>query len=156
MAAVRALPALAAVLLLAAAGQASKYSREANEGLAAAGDKRREAGEFRVVRLNQVWEKAQRVSGAGRWRCSEGLRARARPLRTRVARQGDGEERGPVCEETPGWPQLGAAVAFVVFSGMTVPGRHAARARLGPALSRRREQTAFPGRGAVCPSPGNC
>lgn len=65
MAAVRALPALAAVLLLAAAGQASKYSREANEGLAAAGDKRREAGEFRVVRLNQVWEKAQRVSGAG-------------------------------------------------------------------------------------------
>lgn len=64
MAALRALPALAAALLLAAAGQASKYSREANEGLAAAGGKRRETGEFRVVRLNQVWEKAQRVSGA--------------------------------------------------------------------------------------------
>uniref|UniRef100_A0A674H356 LDL receptor related protein associated protein 1 n=3 Tax=Taeniopygia guttata TaxID=59729 RepID=A0A674H356_TAEGU len=61
MAAVRALPALAAALLLAAAGQASKYSREANEGLAAADGKRREAGEFRVVRLNQIWEKAQRL-----------------------------------------------------------------------------------------------
>lgn len=66
MAALRVLPALAAALLLAAAGQASKYSREANEALAAAGSKRREAGEFRVVRLNQVWEKAQRVSEAAR------------------------------------------------------------------------------------------
>lgn len=77
MAAPRALAALGAALLLAAGGQASKYSREANEGLAAAGAKRRESGEFRVVRLNQVWEKAQRVSAAareerGRWRRSEG------------------------------------------------------------------------------------
>ncbi|XP_059701238.1 alpha-2-macroglobulin receptor-associated protein isoform X2 [Haemorhous mexicanus] len=61
MAAVRALPALAAALLLTAAGQASKYSREANEGLAAAEGKRRESAEFRVVRLNQIWEKAQRL-----------------------------------------------------------------------------------------------
>lgn len=64
MAARRALAALGAALLLAAGVQASKYSREANEGLADAGAKRREAGEFRVVRLNQVWEKAQRVSEA--------------------------------------------------------------------------------------------
>ncbi|XP_074678117.1 alpha-2-macroglobulin receptor-associated protein [Strix aluco] len=61
MAASRALAALGAALLLAASVQASKYSREANEGLAAAGAKRREAGEFRVVRLNQIWEKAQRL-----------------------------------------------------------------------------------------------
>jgi len=66
MAAPRAVAALGAALLLAAGAQASKYSREANEGLAAAGAKRREAGEFRVVRLNQVWEKAQRVSEAAR------------------------------------------------------------------------------------------
>lgn len=68
MAAPRALAVLAAALLLAAASQAGKYSREANEGLAAAGAKRRETGEFRVVRLNQVWEKAQRVSEAERGR----------------------------------------------------------------------------------------
>uniref|UniRef100_A0A8C4TYG5 LDL receptor related protein associated protein 1 n=1 Tax=Falco tinnunculus TaxID=100819 RepID=A0A8C4TYG5_FALTI len=61
MAAAQALAAVGAALLLAASIQASKYSREANEGLAAAGAKRREAGEFRVVRLNQVWEKAQRL-----------------------------------------------------------------------------------------------
>lgn len=78
MAAVHSLLALGAALLLAAGVRASKYSREANEGLAAAGAKRREAGEFRVVRLNQVWEKAQRVSEAareerGRWRPSEGV-----------------------------------------------------------------------------------
>lgn len=77
-AAARAVAALGAALLLAAGVQASKYSREANEGLAAAGAKRREAGEFRVVRLNQIWEKAQRVSEAageerGRWRRSEGV-----------------------------------------------------------------------------------
>lgn len=66
MAALRALVGLVAAFLLAASSRASKYSREANEGLtaAAAGAKRRETGEFRVVRLNQVWEKAQRVSGA--------------------------------------------------------------------------------------------
>lgn len=56
--------AVIAAFLLAVSARASKYSREANEGLADA--KRREAGEFRVVRLNQVWEKAQRVSGAAR------------------------------------------------------------------------------------------
>lgn len=87
MAALRALPALAAALLLAAAGQASKYSREANEGLAAAGGKRRETGEFRVVRLNQVWEKAQRVSGAMAG-ARRGLRGRTRPLRTLIPRRG--------------------------------------------------------------------
>lgn len=78
MAAPRALVALGTALLFAAGVQASKYSREANEGLAAAEAKRRETGEFRVVRLNQVWEKAQRVSEAareerGRWRRSEGV-----------------------------------------------------------------------------------
>lgn len=124
MAAVRALPALAAALLLAAAGQASKYSREANEGLAAGDGKRREAGEFRVVKLNQVWEKAQRVSGAARsdGGARRGLRGRARPLQTLLAREGDGEERD-LCERRrrgcPAW--LGAAVASIVFSGMAVP-----------------------------------
>lgn len=97
MAAVPSLLALGAALLLAAGVRASKYSREANEGLAAAGAKRREAGEFRVVKLNQVWEKAQRVSEAareerGRWRPSEGVlwqssegsQRRAWPLRTLI------------------------------------------------------------------------
>lgn len=63
MAAARTLVAVIAAFL-AVSARASKYTREANEGLADA--KRREAGEFRVVRLNQVWEKAQRVSGAAR------------------------------------------------------------------------------------------
>lgn len=63
MAATRTLVAVIAAFL-AVSARASKYTREANEGLADA--KRREAGEFRVVRLNQVWEKAQRVSGAAR------------------------------------------------------------------------------------------
>lgn len=75
MAAPRALVVLVSTFLLAASSRASKYSREANEGLAAAGAKRRETGEFRVVRLNQIWEKAQRVSGVrggtrGGWRGS--------------------------------------------------------------------------------------
>lgn len=124
MAAVRALPALAAALLLAAAGQASKYSREANEGLAAADGKRREAGEFRVVRLNQIWEKAQRVSGTARGdgAAGSGLRGRARPLQTLIPRQGDGRS-GHLCvgEAEAVWPRLGAAVAFVLLSGMAVP-----------------------------------
>lgn len=118
MAALRALLALAAALLLAAAGQASKYSREANEGLAAADGKRREAGEFRVVRLNQVWEKAQRVSGAtrGDGGARRGLLGRARPLRTRIARQGDGEERGPVYEDTPRLSGPGSGLRWLLFS----------------------------------------
>ncbi|XP_039587479.1 alpha-2-macroglobulin receptor-associated protein [Passer montanus] len=117
MAAVRALPALAAALLLAAAGQASKYSREANEGLAGADGKRREAGEFRVVRLNQIWEKAQRVSGAARGDggARRQLRGRARPLQTLIPRQGDGEERGPVCEERPRLPGPGSGLRWLLF-----------------------------------------
>ena len=45
----------------AAAGHAGKYSREKNEP--APPSKREPAAEFRMEKLNQLWEKAQRVSG---------------------------------------------------------------------------------------------
>uniref|UniRef100_A0ABM5FUV8 Alpha-2-macroglobulin receptor-associated protein isoform X1 n=1 Tax=Pogona vitticeps TaxID=103695 RepID=A0ABM5FUV8_9SAUR len=50
------LPGLAGLLWAAAAASAGKYSREANEGARNGGP----PAEFRLVRLNQVWEKAQR------------------------------------------------------------------------------------------------
>lgn len=127
MAAPRALAVLGAAFLLAAGVQASKYSREANEGLSAGDAKRREAGEFRVVRLNQVWEKAQRVSEAAReerarWRRSEGVlwqsceggrrvghsfpvsRLRRRGAGGEAARAAVGAGEGLGCEEKPGLP----------------------------------------------------
>lgn len=57
-------PLLLLLLLLgpwAAAGHAGKYSREKNEP--APPSKREPAAEFRMEKLNQLWEKAQRVSG---------------------------------------------------------------------------------------------
>lgn len=62
MSAVWELLALSASLLLVVLGQGGKYTREANEAATAGSPKRQEAGEFRVVKLNQIWEKAQRVS----------------------------------------------------------------------------------------------
>ena len=64
--AVRRPPRLLLLLLLllgpwAAAGHAGKYSREKNEP--APPSKREPAAEFRMEKLNQLWEKAQRVSG---------------------------------------------------------------------------------------------
>ncbi|XP_019381872.1 PREDICTED: alpha-2-macroglobulin receptor-associated protein isoform X2 [Gavialis gangeticus] len=44
------------VLLVAGSGQAGKYSREANEAPRAPAP-----AQFRVVKLNQIWEKAQRL-----------------------------------------------------------------------------------------------
>lgn len=44
------------------AGHGGKYSREKNEPEMAA--KREPGEEFRMEKLNQLWEKAQRVSGA--------------------------------------------------------------------------------------------
>lgn len=46
------------------AGHGGKYSREKNEPEMAA--KREPGEEFRMEKLNQLWEKAQRVSGAGK------------------------------------------------------------------------------------------
>lgn len=45
------------------AGHGGKYSREKNEPEMAA--KREPGEEFRMEKLNQLWEKAQRVSGIG-------------------------------------------------------------------------------------------
>lgn len=62
--AVRQPPPLLLLLLLgpwAVAGHAGKYSREKNEP--APPSKREPAAEFRMEKLNQLWEKAQRVSG---------------------------------------------------------------------------------------------
>ena len=62
--AVRQPPLLLLLLLLgpwAVAGHAGKYSREKNEP--APPSKREPAAEFRMEKLNQLWEKAQRVSG---------------------------------------------------------------------------------------------
>ncbi|XP_067414981.1 alpha-2-macroglobulin receptor-associated protein isoform X2 [Emydura macquarii macquarii] len=61
MSAVWGLLAVGSSLLLLVLGQGAKYSREANEAAAAGSAKRQEAGEFRVVKLNQIWEKAQRL-----------------------------------------------------------------------------------------------
>lgn len=47
----------------AAEGHGGKYSREKNEP----------AGEFRMEKLNQLWEKAQRVSGGRGLPCPRGL-----------------------------------------------------------------------------------
>ena len=44
-----------------AAGHGGKYSREKNEPEPSS--KREPGGEFRMEKLNQLWEKAQRVSG---------------------------------------------------------------------------------------------
>lgn len=44
-----------------AAGHGGKYSREKNEPELP--PKREPGGEFRMEKLNQLWEKAQRVSG---------------------------------------------------------------------------------------------
>lgn len=57
-------PLLLLLLLLGpwpAAGHGGKYSREKNEP--APPSKREPTGEFRIEKLNQLWEKAQRVSG---------------------------------------------------------------------------------------------
>lgn len=165
MAALRTLPALAAALLLAAAGQASKYSREANEGLAAADGKRRESAEFRVVRLNQIWEKAQRVSGAARGDggARRGLRGRARPLQPLIPRQGDGEERAPVCEERPRLSGPGSGLrcfCSVLGHGCPRPSRSERCAvprggrlcrRRAAALSRDRGCVSEPGQVFACP-----
>ncbi|XP_050803860.1 alpha-2-macroglobulin receptor-associated protein isoform X3 [Gopherus flavomarginatus] len=61
MSAVWALLALSSSLLVVVLAQGGKYSREANEAATASSPKRQEAGEFRVVKLNQIWEKAQRL-----------------------------------------------------------------------------------------------
>ncbi|XP_030420137.1 alpha-2-macroglobulin receptor-associated protein isoform X1 [Gopherus evgoodei] len=61
MSAVWELLALSASLLVVVLAQGGKYSREANEAATASSPKRQEAGEFRVVKLNQIWEKAQRL-----------------------------------------------------------------------------------------------
>ncbi|XP_039398157.1 alpha-2-macroglobulin receptor-associated protein isoform X1 [Mauremys reevesii] len=53
--------ALSSSLLLVVLAQGGKYSKEANEAAAAGSPQRQEAGEFRVVKLNQIWEKAQRL-----------------------------------------------------------------------------------------------
>lgn len=57
--------ALLLVLAVAGSGQGGKYSREANEAP-------RAPAQFRVVKLNQIWEKAQRVSAAGPGRAAPG------------------------------------------------------------------------------------
>lgn len=73
------LPALPLLLLLLpllvlgpwrAAGHGGKYSREKNEPERP--PKREPGGEFRMEKLNQLWEKAQRVSG-GRGPCTSGV-----------------------------------------------------------------------------------
>lgn len=48
------------------AGHGGKYSREKNEPEMV--PKREPGEEFRMEKLNQLWEKAQRVSGAGKMR----------------------------------------------------------------------------------------
>lgn len=53
-----------------AAGHGGKYSREKNEPERP--PKREPGGEFRMEKLNQLWEKAQRVSG-GRGPCTSGV-----------------------------------------------------------------------------------
>lgn len=61
---VRPPPLLLLLLLLGpwqAAGHGGKYSREKNEPEPSS--KREPGGEFRMEKLNQLWEKAQRVSG---------------------------------------------------------------------------------------------
>lgn len=114
MAAPRALVVLVATFLLAASSRASKYSREANEGLAAAEAKRRETGEFRVVRLNQVWEKAQRVSGVrGGTRGVGGGRGRPR----RLERGGAAEEENPGPPGKKSWPCFARPPAWGQASG---------------------------------------
>lgn len=64
----RGLPPLLLLLLLLlgplpAAGHGGKYSREKNEPELP--PKRDPGGEFRMEKLNQLWEKARRVSGVG-------------------------------------------------------------------------------------------
>lgn len=61
------------------AGHGGKYSREKNEPEMAA--KRESGEEFRMEKLNQLWEKAKRVSGAGEMRrdWGEELRRKAGP-----------------------------------------------------------------------------
>lgn len=114
MAAPQALVVLVATFLLAASSRASKYSREANEGLAAAEAKRRETGEFRVVRLNQVWEKAQRVSGVrGGTRGVGGGRGRPR----RLERGGAAEEENPGPPGKKSWPCFARPPAWGQASG---------------------------------------
>lgn len=50
---------LVAVLCLGVGAMAGKYSRESNEPKLSSSDGK--AVEFRIAKLNQVWEKAQRV-----------------------------------------------------------------------------------------------
>uniref|UniRef100_A0A8D0GAW7 LDL receptor related protein associated protein 1 n=1 Tax=Sphenodon punctatus TaxID=8508 RepID=A0A8D0GAW7_SPHPU len=48
-------------LLLLVLVHGGKYSKELNEAAAPGSPKHQESGEFRVVKLNQIWEKAQRL-----------------------------------------------------------------------------------------------
>lgn len=52
------------------AGHGGKYSREQNEPERP--PKREPGGEFRMEKLNQLWGKAQRVSGGAGGRCRPG------------------------------------------------------------------------------------
>lgn len=99
-----------------AAGHGGKYSREKNEPERPA--QREPAAEFRVEKLNQLWDKARRVSGAGR--ASGGCRppGRGRGARARVGRgeppcargcRASAWGRGPGAPFKPaGPPSLGA------------------------------------------------
>lgn len=87
----RAPPVLLLLLLLLgpwpAAGHGGKYSREKNEP----------AGEFRMEKLNQLWEKAQRVSAAGAppprgARAGTGVRCRPRGADAVAAGSGSSEQ----------------------------------------------------------------
>uniref|UniRef100_A0A8C7WSC1 Alpha-2-macroglobulin receptor-associated protein domain-containing protein n=1 Tax=Oryzias sinensis TaxID=183150 RepID=A0A8C7WSC1_9TELE len=58
----KALQWFAAVLCLGARAMAGKYSREVNEPRPGGADDEQAPVEFRIAKLNQVWEKAKRVN----------------------------------------------------------------------------------------------